>query len=130
MAKVRRLSESGNDEIAGLFETTLGRQSTASMKRYYATFRRRGSRWDPNKTARAQPFWDEHARFMDALFDQGAIILGGPFADGTGALVVVQAESAALVHEMFRGDPWTEHDVLLVGDVKEWIIFLDAREKK
>ena len=37
--------------------------------------------------------------------------------------------SAAQVREMFRSDPWTERDVLVVADVKEWIIFLDARER-
>jgi uncharacterized protein YciI len=51
------------------------------------------------------------------------IILGGPFGDRTGSLVVVAADSTAQVHEMFRCDPWTEQDVLVVADVKEWIIF-------
>jgi hypothetical protein len=30
---------------------------------------------------------------------------------------------------MFRSDPWTERDVLVVADVKEWTIFLDARDR-
>jgi uncharacterized protein YciI len=95
---------------------------------YYAAFLRPGSLWNPDKTVREQQFWDEHARFMDALFEQGLIILGGPFADRTGSLVIVEAESAARVREIFRSDPWTERDVLVVADVKEWVIFLDARE--
>jgi uncharacterized protein YciI len=64
---------------------------------------------------------------MDTLFEMGAIVLGGPFADGTGALVIVAADNAAQVREMYRRDPWTEHDVLVVADLKEWTIFLDAR---
>jgi uncharacterized protein len=99
------------------------------MTTYYAAFLRPGTRWNPDKTAREQPFWDDHARFMDALFETGAIILGGPFADRTGSLVIVAADSAARVYEMYRGDPWTERDVLVVADVKEWTIFLDARER-
>jgi uncharacterized protein YciI len=94
---------------------------------YYAAFLRPGSLWNSGKPVREQPFWDEHARFMDSLFDEGLIILGGPFADRTGSLVVVAADSAAQVREMFQSDPWTERDVLVVADVKEWIIFLDAR---
>jgi uncharacterized protein YciI len=99
------------------------------MTTYYAAFLRPGSRWDPDKPVREQAFWDDHARFMDSLFETGAIILGGPFADRTGSLVIVAADSAARVREMFRGDPWTQRDVLVVADVKEWTIFLDTRQR-
>jgi len=100
------------------------------MTTYYATLLRPGKLWNPEKAVREQPFWDEHARFMDSLFEAGAVILGGPFADRTGSMVIVTADNAAGVREMFRTDPWTEHDVLVVDDVKEWIIFLDARERQ
>ena len=96
---------------------------------YYAAFRRPGALWNPDKTARDQLLWNEHAQFMDAMFESGAVILGGPFTDGTGSLVIVTAHSVEQVHEMFRSDPWTERDVLRMGDVKEWVIFLDARER-
>ncbi|MBI3411577.1 MAG: hypothetical protein HY040_24880 [Planctomycetes bacterium] len=97
------------------------------MTTLFAAFLRPGSGWDPNKSAREQPFWDEHAQFMDAVFETRVIILGGPFADGTGSLVIVAAENAEQVREMYRDDPWTKEDVLLVHEVKEWTIFLDGR---
>jgi uncharacterized protein len=80
------------------------------MTTYYVTLLRPGSFWNPDKPVREQPYWDEHARFMDSLFEAGIVILGGPFADRTGSMVIVAAESAVRVHEMFRTDPWTEHD--------------------
>jgi uncharacterized protein YciI len=100
------------------------------MTTYYAAFLRPGTLWNPDKSAREQPFWDEHARFMDSLFEQGTIVLGGLFADGTGSLVVVAADNAVQVYEIYRSDPWTKRDVLVVADVKEWIIFLDARKRQ
>ncbi|HEY3138740.1 MAG TPA: YciI family protein [Blastocatellia bacterium] len=100
------------------------------MTTYYAAFLRPGKLWNPDKSAREQLFWDEHASFMDELFETGVIILGGPFADRSGSLVIVAADNAEQVREMYRTDPWTLHDVLVVGDVKEWTIFLDAREKQ
>jgi uncharacterized protein YciI len=100
----------------------------ATYTTYYAAFLRPGSLWDPNKTAREQPFWDEHARYMDAVFETGVIILGGPFADRTGSLVIVKADNANQVREMYREDPWTRQDVMKVADVKEWTIFLDGRQ--
>jgi uncharacterized protein YciI len=99
----------------------------ATYTTYYAAFLRPGSLWNPNKTAREQPFWDEHARYMDALFETGVIVLGGPFADRTGALVIVKADNANQVREMYREDPWTTQDVMKVDDVKEWTIFLNGR---
>jgi uncharacterized protein YciI len=99
------------------------------MTTYYAAFLRPGSGWDPQKPVREQPLWDEHARYMDALFATGVIVLGGPFADRSGSLVVLEAESAAHVREMYRNDPWTLQDILVVAEVKEWTIFLDARKR-
>ena len=40
--------------------------------------------------ARAQPLWPEHAAFMDDLFARGVIALGGPFLDGSGAMLVMR----------------------------------------
>jgi uncharacterized protein YciI len=99
------------------------------MRTYYAALLRPGTLWDPSKTVREQAYWDEHARFMDSLFDAGAIILAGPFADRSGSMVIVTAENAGHVRDIFLMDPWTEHDVLVVTDVKEWTIFLDAHER-
>ena len=66
---------------------------------------------------------------MDALFEAGTVILGGPFADGSGSMVVLVAESAEAARAIFREDPWSRQDVLVAGDVKEWTIFLDSRDK-
>ena len=70
--------------------------------------------------------WDEHAAFMDAVFATGAIVLAGPFPDGS-ALVIVKAPDESAARELFDDDPWTVQDVLAVHDVKEWKIFLDGR---
>jgi uncharacterized protein YciI len=98
------------------------------MVTYYAAFLKPGSAWDVTKPTREQPFWDDHARYMDALFETGVIVLGGPFADRSGSMVIFKADNADQVREMFREDPWTLKDVLKVADVKEWPIFLDGRE--
>jgi uncharacterized protein len=97
------------------------------MTTFYATRLRPGKLWNPDKPVREQLYWEEHAQFMDSLFEAGRVILGGPFSDRTGSLVIVTAENAAEVQELFQVDPWTEHDVLVVAEVKEWVIFLDGR---
>ena len=99
------------------------------MKKTVAMFQRPGSRWNPDKPVREQAYWDNHARFMDALFDAGEVILGGPFADGSGSMVILVAESAEAARAIFQKDPWTQQDVLVAAEVKEWTIFLDGRDK-
>lgn len=99
------------------------------MKKAMVLFQRHGSAWDPAKPVRAQAFWDDHARFVDALFAQGKILLAGPFADGSGSLVVLNVETPQAVHEIFRDDPWAQRDILVAADVKEWTIFLDGRDR-
>lgn len=99
------------------------------MKKTIAVFLRPGSQWNPDKPVREQAYWDEHARFMDSLFDGGRVILGGPFADGSGSMVILAAESVEVAQAIFADDPWTQQDVLVAGEVKEWTIFLDSRDK-
>jgi uncharacterized protein YciI len=100
------------------------------MTTYYVVIRMPGALWDPTKDTRDQALWDEHARYMDRLFEEGAVILGGPFADGSGAMLIVKAENAAQARELFRDDPWTANDVLVIREAKEWIIFLDGLDRR
>jgi uncharacterized protein YciI len=99
-------------------------------KKTIAPFLQPGPNWDHAKGVREQAYWDEHARFVDELFDRGLIMLAGPFApEGTGALVILNVESAEEARAIYANDPWARHDILLTADAKEWTIFLDAREK-
>jgi len=99
------------------------------MKKAIAVFLRHGSRWNPKKPVREQAYWGDHARFMDALFDDGMVVLAGPFADGSASMVILDAESEQAAREIFQNDPWAQKDILVAADVKEWTIFLDARDR-
>ena len=77
---------------------------------------------------RQQPLWDEHAAFVDRLFEQGRIIMAGPYADFSRALVIVNARDANEASALFHADPWTEAGILIEGEVIKWSIFLDVRQ--
>lgn len=87
-----------------------------------------GPAWTPGKTSREQAYWDDHAAFMDRLFEQGLVIQGGPFADGTGALMIVQAADEREVADIFARDPFVVHDIFTLNRLKQWHIFLDAHQ--
>lgn len=96
----------------------------------FLVYRAQGSRSTKGTPSRQQPLWDEHAAFMNALFDTGCIILAGPYADYNGAMLIVEAEDEAAAVDMFRDDPWTINDIMYTGSVREWLIFMDSREKQ
>jgi hypothetical protein len=48
--------------------------------------------------------WAQHAAFMDPLFENGTVVLGGLFADATGSVVVVEAENELAVQLTWQGD--------------------------
>ena len=64
------------------------------MADYYLVRLARGAGWDHSRPRRDQAAWDEHAAFMDALTEEGVVVLGGPIGEGDGddSLLVVDVE--------------------------------------
>jgi hypothetical protein len=55
-------------------------------------YQQHGGPWDWSKGLRDQELFDEHARFLDGLVDEGFVILGGPLNERD-VLLVVQTET-------------------------------------
>ena len=102
------------------------------MKHKFIVISSAGPNRDPSKGTREQPFWDEHAAFIDDLVDQGFIFMGGPLVDETGlprgALLIVNADDENEVRENLKNDPWFERGILKVASINRWEIFIDARK--
>jgi uncharacterized protein YciI len=84
-----------------------------------------GSNRDHSRDTRDQPYWDEHAAFIDDLVKEGFILLGGPLPDEGGAVLVVRAGSEGEVRERLQPDPWYVHGILTPQSVRRWDIFID-----
>lgn len=101
------------------------------MKDKFVVISSVGPNRDPSKGTREQPFWDEHAAFIDDLVDHGFIFMGGPLVDNAGlpcgALLIVNAETENEVREKLKNDPWFGRGILKLDSVKRWPIFIDAR---
>jgi uncharacterized protein YciI len=87
----------------------------------------RGGPWDWSRDLREQAGWDEHARFMDGLVDDGFILLGGPLEGDRETLHVVEAPSEEAIRERFAQDNWAANGMLTVQRVERWTILLDGR---
>jgi uncharacterized protein YciI len=96
------------------------------MKNTFIAISSAGPNRDPSKGTREQPFWDEHAAFIDQLVTEGFILMGGPLIDEGGALLIVNANDESEVRERLKNDPWFEEGILKLEAVKRWQIFIDA----
>ena len=70
-----------------------------------------------------------HLAHLDALARAGRIPLAGPFTDGTGSLIVVEAESLEEVWRLVAGDPYVTGGVFGRVDVKPFKRVLPEPEK-
>lgn len=99
------------------------------MKNIFVTISSAGPNRDPSKGPREQPFWDEHATFIDRLVEEDFILMGGPFLDERGlpqgGLLIVNTEDETEVKEKLKNDLWFEEGILNLESVKRWEIFVD-----
>ena len=98
------------------------------MKNVFLAISSAGPNRDFSKGTREQPFWDEHATFIDQLVDEDFILMGGPLEDEGGALLILNAQDENEVREKLKNDPWTTHGILKLESIKRWQIFIDQKK--
>jgi uncharacterized protein YciI len=99
------------------------------MKNAFVAISSAGPNRDPAKGTREQPFWDEHANFIDQLVEEGFILMGGPLVDEGGALLIRNAEDENEVRGKLKNDPWFKQGILKLESLKRWQIFIDERTR-
>jgi uncharacterized protein YciI len=98
------------------------------MRTLFLVSEEHGGPWDWSKGLREQEGWDEHAAFMDALVEDGFVVLGGPL-DDKDVLLVVDSESEEALRERFAADPWIENGMLTITSVRPWTVLLEGRPR-
>jgi uncharacterized protein YciI len=115
------------------WEIWLGRDLLASADRKLVTLfvltQVAGPSWDASRQRREQDGWDEHAAFMDALVEDGFVVLGGPLGDGERVLLVVEAGEEAEIESRLAEDPWIKDGTLRVDSIEPWTVWLDGRRQ-
>jgi uncharacterized protein YciI len=98
------------------------------MAMFHVVLRQAGPQWLPGRPLEEQTGWQEHAEYMDALVEDGFIVLGGPVSDDGRVVHAVEAESEGAVRATWARDPWSETH-LVVDSIEPWTIRLDGRER-
>jgi hypothetical protein len=76
---------------------------------------------------REQAGFDEHARFMDGLVDDGFVVLGGPLEGDREVIEIVAADSEEAVRARLADDVWSKTGMLTPISVERWEVLLDGR---
>ena len=72
---------------------------------------------DPDKVAETRP---RHREYLQRLLSEGRLHASGPWADGTGALLIYEAADEAEVRRLLEADPYTAAGVIADVQIKEW----------
>lgn len=108
-------------------DVTRSDRRVASVSTFLVLLGQSGPKWEPSVPLEEQSGWDDHARFMDRLVDDGFLVLGGPLP-GRRVAHVVEADSIDTVRETLAADPWSGSH-LIVDAIEPWTIRLDARRR-
>ena len=92
---------------------------------FLVRLRQAGPEFDPAKPLEEQSGWAEHADYMDALLEEGHVVLGGTLPNGATAHAF-QAESEDELRAIWARDPW-HGSHLVLESVEPWDIRLDGR---
>lgn len=92
----------------------------------FAVTLERGGPWNWALGLREQDGFDEHADFMDALVDDGFLLLGGPLEGEREVLHVIAAASERDVRERLADDNWHQNGMLRITSVRTWDVLLDG----
>lgn len=96
---------------------------------FFAVRLERGGPWDWSRDLRQQEGWEEHARFMDSLVEDGFIVLGGPLWGGREVLHAISAASEEVVRQRLGEDNWHQNGMLTIRSIEPWTVLLDGRSR-
>ncbi|GAB2997149.1 YciI family protein [Saccharothrix stipae] len=61
-----------------------------------------------------------HREYLATLVERGALLVSGPYADQSGALLVYEVADEAELREVLAADPYTRAGVVAGTRVHEW----------
>lgn len=72
----------------------------------------------PEGAARRKLFRAEHLAYLEPLSSAGKVVVAGPFTDGSGSLIVFEADSLEAAIAQAKNDPYVTRCVFDSYDVK------------
>jgi uncharacterized protein YciI len=76
---------------------------------------------DSAKIAAVRPV---HREYCAELLQRGQYVMGGPFPDDSGALIVYEADSKEAVEALMRNDPFGQQGIFVSWTIYPWKIVM------
>jgi uncharacterized protein YciI len=73
-----------------------------------------------------QEDWEAHRCFMNALEEEGFVMLGGPLEGTDEVLLILRATIPEEIVDRLSADPWHRRDLLRVSRVTPWELRLGS----
>jgi len=96
------------------------------MQQLFAVTLNRGPAWQKGRRLEDQVEWEAHASFMDALEEEGFVLLGGPLEEVSEVLLIIRAQSPEEIKQRLAPDPWHEMGLLGVARITPWTLRLGS----
>ena len=77
-------------------------------------------RFDTSETDRRLEVRPAHRDYLAELKEAGKLVAAGPFADGTGALLVYDVADESELRDILAKDPYTPAGVYELATLAEW----------
>jgi uncharacterized protein YciI len=88
---------------------------------YYVFFHTPGPAWVDGIDFREQPGVIDHVKYMASFLATDQLLIGGPFLDNSGGMMVMRAENQEAAERAAYADPAVKAGLLRVN-VKPWLV--------
>ncbi len=78
-----------------------------------------GTNWKEGISLHNQPYIPEHAVYVQSNFEQGKVLMAGPFADQSGGAIILNVVSEEEAHQFANQDPAVIHHIFTY-ELKQW----------
>ena len=65
-----------------------------------------------------------HREYLSQLLESGKLYKSGPFTDGSGALIIYEAEDLAEAQILLANDPFSKNGIINEATLREWKIVM------
>lgn len=98
------------------------------MVRVFAVMRTKGPAWNHAVALEEQDDWRTHAEFMNGLYAEKFVLLGGPLEGTSNVLLIIRARDENEIRDRLSADSWTTKELLRITQIAPWTIRLGAMQ--
>ncbi len=73
-----------------------------------------------NDADKVQSIRPVHRQYLASLRERGQLAASGPFIDGTGALIIYEADNAEEAEKLLKADPFNQNGIFLKYVLRPW----------